>query len=903
LGVAVDAASNLYIADTDNYRVRKVTPSGTITTVAGNGQWGYSGDGEPATAASFNEPTGVAVDAVGNLYIADTFNGRIRKVTPAGVITTVAGNGQPGYSGDGGPATAASLAGPWGLAEDAAGNLYIADTGNSRVRKVTPGGTITTAAGNGQPGYSGDGGPATAASLGSMGVAVDAAGNLYIADTENHRVRKVTPAGTITALAGNGQYRYGGDGGPATAASLNGPDGVAVDAVGNLYVADAGNSRIRKVTPAGTITTVAGNGQYGYSGDGGPATAASLSYPDGVAVDAAGNLYIADYANNRVRKVAATGTITTVAGNEQYGYSGDGGPATAASLKLPYGVAVDATGNLYIADTDNWRVRKVTSAGIITTVAGNGQWGYAGDGGPATAASLSAPWGVAVDAAGNLYIADQGNSRIRKVTPGGTITTLAGNGQYGYSGDGGPATAASLKLLYGVAVDAFGNLYIGDSYNSRVRKVTPGGTITTVAGNGIKGYSGDGGLATAASLSYPEGVAVDSAGNLYIADSGNDRIRKVLAAPPSLSVSRQTLAFSAQAGAAGTAAQQVVISSPVTGLAWTAAARTSAGGNWLSVSPASGQLPSALSVSVDATSLAPGTYQGAVDISAPLATPTTVTVAVTLTVTAAVSRSLSVEPAALTFQTQTGSVPAEQTLRIGNAGGGTLGWSATTATASGNWLKLGVTAGSTPASLAVRADVSGLAAGNYSGTITIVSSDTGQALAVPVTLQISAAAGVMLLSQTSMSFRAVEGAGAEPPQTFAVLNLGSGSFYWIAEATASWLRVSPNSGDSVAGTAKIPLTTVSVDATGVAAGSYIGFLRIRSTTAPNSPQQMRVDLRVLPAGTKLGAVVRPTGFDLRRRGRRFLARVTGRCRGHHREEPGDVREPGAGRQLVCRLAR
>ena len=333
--------------------------------------------------------------------------------------------------------------------------------------------------------------------------------------------------GIITTVAGNGVGGYSGDGGPATAASLLVPKGVAVDAAGNLYIADTGNARIRKVAPGGTITTVAGNGVGGYSGDGGPATAASLDRPPGVALDAAGNLYIADYWNNRIRKVAPGGTITTVAGNGVGGYSGDGGPATAASLAYPAGVVVDAAGNLYIADHDNARIRKVTPGGTITTVAGNGVHGYSGDGGPATAASLSYPKGVAVDAAGNLYIADMYNYRIRKVTPAGVITTAAGNGVQGYSGDGGPATAASLNYQTGVAVDAAGNLYSAGWTDYRIRKVTPGGTISTVAGNGVQGYSGDGGPATAASLNWPYGVNVDAAGNLYIADEANHRIRKV----------------------------------------------------------------------------------------------------------------------------------------------------------------------------------------------------------------------------------------------------------------------------------------------------------------------------------------------------------------------------------------
>jgi sugar lactone lactonase YvrE len=331
----------------------------------------------------------------------------------------------------------------------------------------------------------------------------------------------------MTTVAGNGQRAYSGDGGPATAASLYLPSGVALDAAGDLYIADRCNHRIRKVTAGGTITTAAGNGVQGYSGDGGPATAASLDYPWGVAVDSGGNLYIADTDNNRLRKVAPGGTITTVAGNGVAKYSGDGGPATAASLNYPRGVAVDAAGNLYIADSNNRRIRKVPPGGTISTAAGNGVGGYSGDGGPATAASLDWPYGVAVDSAGNLYIADFSNHRIRKVTPAGTITTAAGNGQSGSSGDGGPATAASLSGPWGVAVDSAGTLYIADWWNVRIRKVTPGETITTVAGSGVQGYSGDGGPATAASLGGPAGVVVDAAGNLYIADTINDRIRKV----------------------------------------------------------------------------------------------------------------------------------------------------------------------------------------------------------------------------------------------------------------------------------------------------------------------------------------------------------------------------------------
>ena len=534
-GVALDSAGSLYIADSTNNSIRKVSPGGTISTYAGSGPpppccsgGGFSGDGGPATAAQLNAPVGVALDPAGNLYIADRDNQRIRRVTPGGTTSTYAGSGSLGFSGDGGPATAARLNKPSGVAVDPAGNLYIADRGNQRIRKVSADGTISTYAGTGTVGFAGDGGPATAAQLNEpVGVALDPAGNLYIAERENHRIRKVTPGGVISTYAGTGTQGFSGDGGPATGAQLLGPGGVALDPAGNFYIADRNNDRIRRVSTDGTIATYAGSGSLGFSGDGGPATAARLNMSlGGVALDSAGNLYIADLLNERIRKVSPVGTISTYAGNGGYGFWGDGGPATAAQLSLPHGVALDSAGNLYIADSNNHRIRKVTPGGTISTYAGTGTEGFSGDGGPATAAHLDRPDGVALDSAGNLYIADLGNSRIRKVTPGGTISTYAGNGGYGFWGDGGPATAAQLRPR-GMALDPAGNLYIADFGNSRVRKVTPGGTISTYAGTGTPGFAGDGGPATAAQLSFPQGVALDSAGNLYIADSNNNRIRKV----------------------------------------------------------------------------------------------------------------------------------------------------------------------------------------------------------------------------------------------------------------------------------------------------------------------------------------------------------------------------------------
>jgi sugar lactone lactonase YvrE len=305
---------------------------------------------------------------------------------------------------------------------------------------------------------------------------------------------------------------------------LSYPDGVAVDQAGNVYVSDLLNNRVRMVTPTGTISTVAGNGNPGFGGDGGAATSAQLNQPAGLAIDSSGNLYIADSNNAAVRKVTPQGIISTVAGTGVEGFSGDGGAATKATLMAPLGVAVDAQGNLYIADYYGW-IREVNgSTGVISTIAGNGGLGYSGDGGSATSAQFYNPIAVAVDNAGNVYVADSGNGAVRRIA-NGIITTIAGNGTLSYTGDGGPASQAQFSAISSLAVDAQGNIYVADANNNAIRLFPLGGNVSTIAGNGTQGYTGDGGTATVAELNNPRAVAVSSSGNVYVADTGNNSVR------------------------------------------------------------------------------------------------------------------------------------------------------------------------------------------------------------------------------------------------------------------------------------------------------------------------------------------------------------------------------------------
>ncbi|HTW23207.1 MAG TPA: hypothetical protein VMD78_06385, partial [Candidatus Baltobacteraceae bacterium] len=567
-GTVKDISNNVYVVVGPLNVVYKITPAGQMSVYAGNGIAGFSGDGGPATSAELYYPIAIALDGAGDLYIADQFNDRIRRVdATTGVITTFAGTSNQydgggffgGYSGDGGPATNAMLNEPSSLAFDANGNLFVADAGNEVIRRIdnTTSHIITTYAGNGTPGApgtaNGDGGPATSAELNAyyaqLGVALDSSGNLYIADSGDSVVRKVdtSPSHIITTFAGSPShvFTFSGNGGPANQAGLNTPFSLYFDGSGNLLIADTYNGVVRKVdtTTNHIITTFAGgNGSCLSSttgcGDGGLPTSAALNRPYGVFVDSTADTFISDYGSGTVRKVTAGAslTISTFAGG---GTGGLGGSATSAIVPLPYTVASDASGNLFVLD--NYAIARFNnSTGVLTDYAGSGFEGVNvgpgnGDGGPAATANLFYPGAMALDASGNLYFGEWGRW-IRKINgTTQTITTYAGTGaQCNPSatptcGDGGAAISATFGgQIDGIATDSGGNLYVADALLNRIRRIdATTGVITNYAGTGASGYTGDGGPATAATFSYPTGIAFDSAGNMYVADSGNNVIRMI----------------------------------------------------------------------------------------------------------------------------------------------------------------------------------------------------------------------------------------------------------------------------------------------------------------------------------------------------------------------------------------
>jgi uncharacterized protein YjiK len=516
--VAVDSAGNLYVADMNSSTIRKVTSAGLVTTLAGTPGMTGSADGTGA-AAQFRFPEGVAVDSAGNVYVADTFNATIRKITADGVVTTLAGTAGMGGSVDG-TGAAARFDRPTGLAVGLGSDtVYVADEHNHTIRKIRSDGVVTTLAGTAGVSGAADGTGAAAQFNLPAGVAVDSAGNVYVADSLNATVRKVSAAGVVTTLAGAAGMPGSADG-TGTAARFDQPTSVGIDISGNLYVVDAAADTLRKVTPTGVVTTLAGAANLAGSADG-TGAAARFNFAEGIAVDSAGNLYVADSSNSILRKITPEGVVTTLAGTAGMTGSADGTGAT-ARFKSPFGVALDSAGNLYVTDAGNNTLRKVTASGVVTTLAGTAGAGGSADG-TGTAARFNQPLSIAVDRAGNLYVADTYNHTIRKVTAAGIVTTLAGTAGLTGSADGTGA-AARFYYPFGVTIDGAGNVYVADTSNRTVRAVSPAGVVTTLAGTaGMMGHVDDTGAA--ARFQAPIAASVDGAGNVYVLD--DTTVRKV----------------------------------------------------------------------------------------------------------------------------------------------------------------------------------------------------------------------------------------------------------------------------------------------------------------------------------------------------------------------------------------
>ncbi|MFQ5482107.1 MAG: NHL repeat-containing protein, partial [Nitrospinaceae bacterium] len=523
-----------------NDRIRVVDRNGIIRTYAGNGRDGYNGDNKPALSASLDKPFGLAMDGAGNLYIADRGNNRIRKVDKSGIITTAAGDGGFYFIGDNGPAYRASIAGPTDVALDAAGNLYIADRNNNRIRLVDPQGMIRTVVGTGQQDYNGDSEVARETNLNKpFAIALDPEGNLLIVDRSHYRIRRVDPNGSkVENIAGNGVKLFGGDGGPAPGARLNFPHGIVVDSHDNVIVADKSNFRLRKITPQGIITTYAGTGVRGNIGDGLPMLEASM-FPTSMGINSQDEIFFVSPSGyvSLIRKIGADGIIRLFLSSSGTDYQdevlkskyvGRAALDQRAAITHFSDVLPDKKGNLYVADRLNNQIRLVDGKGQTLLVAGTGSADYTGDGGLALEATFRDPRCLALDDQGQLYVGDGANSVIRKIDSKGIISTIAGTGEFVDNGDGGPALKAGLRSIDAMEFSPAGELYFVETGSHVVRKIKKDGTIVTVAGRaGIQGYFGDNGPAPRAMLKQPTDLAFDSKGNLYISDMGNNRIRKV----------------------------------------------------------------------------------------------------------------------------------------------------------------------------------------------------------------------------------------------------------------------------------------------------------------------------------------------------------------------------------------
>jgi uncharacterized protein (TIGR03437 family) len=923
IGLALDHSGNLFIADDAHHRIRKLTPDGLMTTVVGTGTPGYSGDGGPAGRAQLQFPKAVAFDANDNLYITDSQNGAIRRVDRmTGVISTLAGGPGNTAQGDSIPALTARLRQPYGIALNSSGDIYFTDNADHLVYLLQIGnGTLRRFAGTrATAGTTGDRGPAVFARLQEpRGVAVASNGDVYIGMLG--MIRKVAAtAGIITTVLGNTTgFSPLAEGAPGSAVYVPGNvEHLALaEGASRLYAILSGSNAVGQISLAGgEFSIIAGDPTR--VGDSGAALVASLAQPNKIAIARDGMLYIADTFHHRIRRIApgaggvGTGMITTVAGTGVVSLTPSFGAASTAPMAFPRGVALDASGSLYFT-TGFSMIRRIDAGGNVQTVAGTGTPGFSGDGVPANTSRLNDPWAMTLDAAGNLYIADSGNHRIRKVSPGGFITTVAGTGAPGSTGLGAQATAAQLNFPIDVRLDPLEqNLYIADQGNRRVVRVNlASGIITSafapinargiafdpnsrliltdinriyrvdpvtgasevITGDGLAGFSGDGGQANLARVSGVLGVVLDAVGNILFSDTVNNRIRRISASidPPRLTLNPFQLTFAASQGGTKPSDQVVEIStSNLARAGWISTVRTESGGNWLTVRPAAGATPAVVQVSADPAGLVVGEYTGTVSFGSAGAINSPQLLSVLLRVTAAQPTILELGPQLLTFQGIAGqSSPVAKSFTISNRGGGTLDWSVLPLTNSGgNWLIASPTSGRGEGIITVSPSTGSLAAGLYDAQIRVTNTATGRVEIITVSLTLDSSMPAMLLSQTGAVFTTTAGSTSIPSETFRVINSGVGTLNWQARITplsgGSWLRLSSESGSAGAGgSSTISLQASSQSDTGnLAPGIYDVLVELSAEGARNSPQILLARLRVLDPSSPPIPTVRPGSLVL-----------------------------------------
>jgi uncharacterized protein (TIGR03437 family) len=977
--LTTDTNGNIVFADPGNHVVLRINSDGTVTVLAGNGLEGFSGDGGPAVAASLDRPSDAAVDSLGNLYIYDEYNERIRLVTPDGTINTIAGTGRNVESGNGGPAQSASIGRGDRIALDSANNLYV--VAPCQIRRITTDGIISVFAGNGNCAHSGDGLSALKAAIipNGGGITFDSKGNLYFAELGNGYIRKISAVdGTISTVVGNGKAGFSSATAPGLQIALYQPQSLAADSAGNVYFSEIGNDVVRKLAPDGTVSviaglspllffpkglafdgqgnlnvsdtgnfqirrigapgsltslvTVAGNGQFrtvpdgtaasqaflygpghivfdqsgnllisqvsfhkiaqilasdgsmqiiagtGVAGYGGPVNRPLIAEPRQITTDGQGNIYFVDTAVPVLYKITTDGKLNRIAGQyATFGNTGDGGPALSATFNYPWGVAVDPSGVVFVSDRDSSAVRRIATDGTISTYAGTGTPGFSGDNGQANTAQLSLPYALALDGNSNLLICDAGNNRVRQVAPDGTITTLAGTGVAATSGDGGPATQAAVNGPLAIALDNEGGYYLLTSGGARLRHVDANGNISTIAGNGTTQLNqGDGGPAGQA-LIEGDGLAVDAFGNVFISSFNSDSVRVILNFEPSIFLTNKS--FSAfpdssvsltgvVSGGAMTAPQAFSVAGDFTGIVF----NLTADQPWVVLANTQGTTPATMTFVVDPTSLAPGNYTGNISLTRVGGAGSFAVVHVSVNVIKSKPPALSLQPLAISLSAALNETTSQsQTIQVLNTGSGDLKYqlfadgAGAGALRAPTALQQGVVSAGTPVNIPITADSFGYKAGTYAATLSVQSSTTNESRSVPVSINITALTQRMSLTQRGLTFIGVQGGGVTPPQNFSVVNAGGGSFNWTAKATVmggvpSWLSITPQAGTSTAGS---PAPSVTVTANPKALpgpGVYYGLVRVSSSGASNSPQEVEVVLNYLGAGSAPGAVVSRSGL-------------------------------------------